>query len=212
MFITFEGIDCSGKSTQATLLAKRLEQSGHRVVLLREPGGTTISEQVRSILLDNKHKEMDRITEFLLFSASRAQLVKEVILPALHEDKTVVCDRFYDSSTAYQGWGRGINIEDVKRINHFATLGTVPDITFLIDIPPSESLRRKRLMSGSTVDRMEGSGLAFYEQVRNGYLAIAESEPERFFLIDGMKSVEEIAQEIWRIAKDRLTDGRSATM
>lgn len=212
MFITFEGIDCSGKSTQATLLAKRLEQSGHQVVLLREPGGTTISEQVRGILLDNKHKEMDRITEFLLFSASRAQLVREVILPALHEDKTVVCDRFYDSSTAYQGWGRGINVEDVKRINHIATLGTVPDTTFLIDIPPSESLRRKRLMLGSTVDRMEGSGLAFYEQVRNGYLAIAESEPERFFLIDGMKSVEEIAREIWRIAKDRLTDGRSATM
>ncbi len=181
-------------------------------MLLREPGGTTISEQVRSILLDNKHKEMDRITEFLLFSASRAQLVREVILPALHEDKTVVCDRFCDSSTAYQGWGRGISVEDVKRINHIATLGTVPDITFLIDIPPSESLRRKRLMLGSTVDRMEGSGLAFYEQVRNGYLAITESEPERFFLIDGMKSVEEIAQKIWRIAKDRLTDGRSATM
>jgi len=177
---------------------------GHQVVLLREPGGTTISEQVRDILLDNKHKEMDRITEFLLFSASRAQLVSEVILPALRENKTVVCDRFYDSSTAYQGWGRGINIEDVKRINHIATLGTVPDITFLIDIPPNESVRRKNLMPGSAVDRMEVSGITFYEQVRNGYLAIAKSEPERFVVIDGMKSVKEIAQEVWMVVSDRL--------
>jgi len=204
MLITFEGIDCSGKSTQAKLLVERLEQMGHQVVLLREPGGTTISEQVRDILLDNKHKEMDRITEFLLFSASRAQLVSEVILPALRENKTVVCDRFYDSSTAYQGWGRGINIEDVKRINHIATLGTVPDITFLIDIPPNESVRRKNLMPGSAVDRMEVSGITFYEQVRNGYLAIAKSEPERFVVIDGMKSVKEIAQEVWMVVSDRL--------
>jgi len=204
MLITFEGIDCSGKSTQAKLLVERLEQMGHQVVLLREPGGTTISEQVRDILLDNKHKEMDRITEFLLFSASRAHLVSEVILPALRENKTVVCDRFYDSSTAYQGWGRGINIEDVKRINHIATLGTVPDITFLIDIPPNESVRRKNLMPGSAVDRMEVSGITFYEQVRNGYLAIAKSEPERFVVIDGMKSVKEIAQEVWMVVSDRL--------
>jgi dTMP kinase len=127
-----------------------------------------------------------------------------VILPALGDKKVVICDRFYDSSTAYQGWGRGINIGDINRINQIATLGLVPDITFLIDIQPDESVKRKRSMSGSDTDRMEGAGTKFYDQVRSGYLAIAESEPERFVIINGTRSIEKIEEEIWGILNNLL--------
>jgi dTMP kinase len=204
MFITFEGIDCSGKSTQVTLLKEGLERQGYEVVVVREPGGTRISERVRDILLSNDHAEMNATSEFLLFSAARAQLVSEVIRPALQRNAVVLCDRFDDSSIAYQGWGRGIALAHIEAINTIATFSLKPDVTFLIDISPTESVRRKQLMQGSSEDRMERSGLAFYERVREGYLHIAKAEPQRFIVIDGTKAVHNIAEEIWNIVTSRM--------
>jgi dTMP kinase len=207
MFITFEGIDLCGKTTQAEILVKRLKSLGYDVLFVREPGGTKISEEIRNILLSEQNQEMDPITELFLFSASRAQLVKEAIIPALKSNKIVICDRFYDSTLAYQGYGRGIDIEKIKVINELASSGITPDITFLIDIPVEEIYRRK--MSKSTVtkkdegDRMENSGFDFFERVRNGYLEIAR-ESERFIIIDGMKKIDEISQQIWSIVFEKL--------
>ncbi len=138
MFITFEGLDFSGKSTQATILVEKLKKAHPVVHFLREPGGTKISERIRDILLDKKNLEMTDAAELLLFSAARAQLVKEVIVPALQRGEIVVCDRYYDSTTAYQGYGRGIDLDAVKSINRLATGGTDPDITFFVDIPVDE--------------------------------------------------------------------------
>ncbi len=208
MFITFEGVDLCGKTTQAEILIKKLKDLGYEVVFVREPGGTKISEIIRDILLDLKNREMDSITELFLFSASRAQLVKEVILPALNSGKIVICDRFYDSTLAYQGYGRGIDIEKIKVINELASSGLVPDVTFLIDIPVDEIYRRKsKLIETSGVknstDRMESSGFEFYERVRQGYLEIAKMS-ERFVVIDGMMGIDEISEKIWSIVFEKL--------
>ncbi len=208
MFITFEGVDLCGKTTQAEILIRRLKDLGYDVVFVREPGGTKISEIIRNILLDLRNCEMDSITELFLFSASRAQLVREVILPSLKNGKIVVCDRFYDSTLAYQGYGRGIDIEKIKVINELASFGLTPDITFLIDIPVEEIYRRKQkaVESGNaknTVDRMEISGFEFYERVRWGYLEIAKMS-ERFVVIDGTKGIDEISEKIWSIVFEKL--------
>ncbi len=203
MLITFEGLDCSGKTTQAKLLAERLERMGKRVMILREPGGTTISERIREILLDKKHTQLNRITELFLFSASRAQLVSEVIKPALKKNYIVICDRFYDSTTAYQGWGRGIDIEGIQKIHTVATSGLVPDITFLIDIDASEATRRKKAAELKE-DRMESSGRAFYEKVRKGYFELARKEPKRFVVLKGNKTIDEIGEIIWKTVSARL--------
>jgi dTMP kinase len=204
MFITFEGLDSSGKTTQAVLLVKRLEQSGRKVLFLREPGGTAISEMVRKILLDNKHTEMSMKAELFLFSAARTQLVSEVIQPALKEGKIVISDRFYDSTTAYQGYGRELSLDEIHAINRIATNGTSPDLTLFIDVAMEELINRKRL-SGSSADRMESSGRAFYERVRQGYLAIAKECPSRVIPIDGNLPVETIHEHIWQIIAGRLS-------
>jgi dTMP kinase len=204
MFITFEGIDGSGKTTQAVLLVDRLKNVGNEVVLLREPGGTVVSEKVRDILLDKQHLELNRVAELLLFSAARAQLVNDVILPAIQAGKIVVCDRFYDSSTAYQGYGRGLNLEEVKSINRIATFGTAPDLTLLVEVS-LEEIRRRRQSVGALDDRMESSGTEFYARVRNGYHAVAATEPQRVMIIDGMRSAEKIHNEIWDIVQKRLS-------
>ena len=204
MFITFEGLDFSGKTTQATLLDQRLEQNGHNVVFLREPGGTNISERIRSILLDRNHASMDQATELLLFSASRAQLVSEVILPALKKGKVVICDRFSDSTVAYQGWGRGLNIDAVKSINKVATFGLLPDLTFLIDLSLEDVWTRMKHV-GAAKDRLERSGQEFYERVRDGYLDAANVEPRRFVVLDGSRSVEQIHEQVWKVTADRTT-------
>ncbi len=207
MFITFEGIDLCGKTTQAEILVKRLKSLGYDVLFVREPGGTKISEEIRNILLSEQNQEMDPVTELFLFSASRAQLVKEAIIPALKSNKIVICDRFYDSTLAYQGYGRGIDIEKIKVINELASSGITPDITFLIDIPVEEIYRRKMSKSTATKkdnsDRMENSGFDFFERVRNGYLEIAKRS-ERFIVIDGMKGIDEISQQIWSIVLEKL--------
>ena len=203
MFITFEGLDFSGKTTQANLLVERLKQRGNDVVFLREPGGTKISEKIREILLDKQHLEMNERAELFLFSAARTQLVSEVILPALQRGMIVLCDRYDDSTTAYQGFGRGLNLDQIKTINAMATAGTTPDLTVLVDIDIDEITRRQKA-GGISSDRMESSGRQFYERVRAGYLTIALSEPKRFVVINGMRRTEEIHNEIWNIVYQRL--------
>ncbi len=195
MFLTFEGIDFCGKSTQARLLVERLEKD-HVVRLIREPGGTRISERLREILLDRRHLELTDVAELFLFSASRAQLVAEVIRPAIERSELVICDRYYDSTTAYQGFGRGIDREAISRINALATGGTDPDLTFVIDIPVDEIERRKQ-SAGLSFDRMEISGQQFYGRVRAGYQNMARTL-ERMVLLDGTLPAQEIHQEIWR--------------
>jgi dTMP kinase len=198
MFITFEGIDFCGKSTQAELLKKYFEVKKEKVELIREPGGTDISEHIREILLDKKNNQMVMETEIFLFSAGRAQLVREKIRPFLEDGIHVISDRFHDSTTAYQGYGRGISIETVEKINNLAIGDTVPDITFFIDIPIEEAEIRKSLKTNLDLDRIEVSARYFYEKVRDGYLKIAEKE-ERFRRIDGTKAVEAIHSEIVNI-------------
>lgn len=195
MFITFEGIDFCGKSTQVELLKNYFIHQGKEVIVIREPGGTKISERIREVLLDKKNSEMKMETEFLLFSSSRAQLVREVIIPSLKNNIIVISDRFHDSSTAYQGYGRGLDIEKIKIINSFAIDDTIPDITFLIDTPVEECIKRKALKTQSELDRIELSSMSFYQKVREGYLKIAEQE-KRFFIIDGTKEVEKIHKQI----------------
>jgi dTMP kinase len=204
MFITFEGLDFSGKSTQATILVEKLRSTHAVVHFLREPGGTEISERIREILLDKKNLHMDDAAELLLFSAARSQLVKEVIVPALQRGEIVVCDRYYDSTTAYQGYGRELPLDAVKSINRLATEGEDPDLTFFIDIPVDEIERRKK-KAGMKFDRMESSGKAFYTRVRNGYHEMARRETQRFVIIDGTKDVDGIAGHIWKVVEKKLT-------
>jgi dTMP kinase len=195
MFITFEGIDFCGKSTQVDLLKKYLISQNKTVEIIREPGGTEISEIVRSILLDKKHNHMKMETEIFLFSASRAQMVREKIQPSINKGFYVISDRFHDSTTAYQGYGRGIDLETVSHINKLAIDSTIPDITFIIDIPIFVANERKMKKSESSLDRMELSDNIFFERVRNGYLSIANNE-KRFRIIDGTKTIEEINKKI----------------
>lgn len=204
MFITFEGIDCSGKTTQANLLVERLKEEGRDCVFLREPGGTEISEKIRTLLLDRDHLSMTQLAELFLFSAARTQLVSEVVQPCLELQKIVVCDRFYDSTTAYQGYGRGIDIEAVNKINTIATLGTVPDLTFVLDIELNE-IERRRPPNKRAADRMESGGNLLFERVRRGYLEIARVEPNRCIVVNGMRPRQDIHEEIWEIVGRKLS-------
>ncbi len=181
MFITFEGIDFCGKSTQVELLKSYLVNKNKKVEIIREPGGTNISEEVRNILLDKKNGNMFMETEIFLFSASRAQLVREKIRPYLEKGFYVISDRFHDSSVAYQGYGRGVSIEAVSNVNNLAIGITIPDITFFIDIPIEEAEKRKTGKSINELDRIEISELNFFERVRNGYLEISKKEKDFVF-------------------------------
>lgn len=201
--ITFEGIDFSGKTLQANLLANTLQKKGFAVELFRDPGGTSISEKIRDFLLDKKNKVMAAKTELLLYEASRTQLVTEKIVPALARGKIVICDRFFDSTTAYQGYGRGLELELIRRANEIAIGDIIPDLTFLLDLTPQEALKRKAKM-GDNSDRMEEEELAFHRRVREGYLEMARQEPERFVVLRGEKSREELQHQIWQIVCERL--------
>ncbi len=195
MFITFEGIDFCGKSTQVELLKKYLLKRNKKIEIIREPGGTEISEKVRDILLDRKNNKMYMEAEIFLFSASRAQLVREKIRPYLAEGIYVISDRFHDSTTAYQGFGRGLPIESVKQINKLAIGETVPAVTFFIDIPVEEAERRKRLVENNELDRIEVSDSEFFNKVREGYLSLAKEE-KRFKILNGMLSIEALHEKI----------------
>ena len=194
IFISFEGIDGCGKSTQVDLLIKKLNSLKIRSLLVREPGGSKIAENIRSILLDNANRLMSNETEALLMTASRAQLTREVIIPKLNEGFVVVADRFQDSTIAYQGGGRGLDISFLEMLNLFATNHLIPNITFYIDISAKEGLKRT---ISNEFDRIENAGEAFQVRVRNEYLNLIKKEPQRVFLVDGTKTVTEIHEEIW---------------
>lgn len=190
LFITVEGIDGCGKSTQARLIAAALEAAGHDVLRLREPGGVKISEQIREILLDPANAEMGDVCELLLYEAARAQLVHQVIKPALAAGKTVVCDRFYDSTTAYQAFADGLDRDMVFQANELAVDGCRPNLTLVFDLPVEDALRRR---SGREAeDRLELKGLEFQERVAAGFRAVAADEPDRVKLIDAGESIAEV--------------------
>jgi dTMP kinase len=195
MFITFEGIDFCGKSTQIELLKSYLLKNKKKVQVIREPGGTEISEKIRTMLLDKENSKMLMETEFLLFSASRAQLVREKIRPYLDEGIYVISDRFHDSSTAYQGYGRGISIEVVLSIHKLAIGNTIPDVTFFIDIPVDAAEQRRQEKLSEYLDRIEISDMGFFSRVRNGYLELAKNE-NRFRILNGMDNIEKIHEKI----------------
>ena len=190
MLITFEGIDGCGKSTQLLRLADWFNAQNREVLVVREPGGTSIGEKIRCILLDKKNDEMRSVTELLLYEAARAQITSQVIRPAVESGKIVICDRFFDSTFAYQGYARGLGEELVKNLNMIATEGLSPNITFLLDLPVETALQR-RLGRGEAEDRLEAMGLEFQRTVREGYLAIAEVD-SRIKCINASQSVEDI--------------------
>lgn len=190
MFVTFEGIDGSGKTTQITLLKEYLELNGKSVVCVREPGSTVLSESIRAILLESK-ESIDPISETLLFCAARAQLVSATILPELKSGKIVLCDRYTDSTVVYQGYGRGISIDQIFATNEFATKALEPDITFFLDVPVNQAKKRAEERKVDA-DRMEGAGEIFFENVRKGYLELLQRFPHRIKYIDGKDSVDNI--------------------
>lgn len=204
MFISFEGIDGSGKSTQLAMLRTWLEQRGFRIVTVREPGATHLSESIREILLSNK-QTITPTAELLLFSAARTHLVETVIRPALERSDVVLCDRFVDSTTAYQGYGRLLDLREVDLCNSLATHGVMPSVTFFIDVPYEEAQMRMQFhASPAEPDRMERSGRDFFERVRAGYLAIAEGEPQRFVIVNGVQDRDRIHAEIVAHMEERL--------
>ena len=203
MFITFEGLDFSGKSTQAKMLHEYLQSIGVKCLLLREPGGTKISEKVREIILDRKHIEMTPLTEFMLFSASRSQLVSQVVRPHLKKGYVVICDRYYDSSTAYQSYGGSLELKDVQNVNEIATGGLKPDLTILIDLTPKAAFSRAHKRA-SAKDRMENKNLTFYNKVYRGFKDIANHNKKRFVVIKGTLSIEEISLAIRTTVNKKL--------
>jgi len=203
MFITLEGPEGSGKSTQALMLAQFLSDNGFSVVTTREPGGTSIGYQIRGVLHDVANEEMESETEFLLYSASRAQLVREVIRPALLESKVVLCDRYADSSLAYQGYGRGLDLDTLLAVTEFATGGLVPDLTLLLDIDVEQGLSR-RIDGDEEMNRLDLQEIAFHQRVREGYHQLAAAGPERWVLVDAGRRPEEIQRDLRRIVLERL--------
>ncbi|MEW6181208.1 MAG: dTMP kinase [Chloroflexota bacterium] len=182
MFITLEGPEGSGKTTQISRLADHLREQGYRVLTLREPGGTPISEQVRAVLMNLANTAMHPRTEILLFLAARAQLVEEVIRPALAQGEIVLCDRYADSTLAYQGYGHGVDLETLRQLLQFATGGLRPDLTFLLDVDPLVGLRRKQ--KEGEWNRMDAYDAEFHRRVREGYLQLAQAEPQRWVIVD----------------------------
>ena len=201
-FISFEGIDGSGKSTQAKLLIERLNSNSIETCFVREPGGTKISEEIRNILLDDRAEEISSRTEALLMCASRAQLTKNIITPELKAGKWVIADRYSDSTLAYQGGGRGIDLDWLVRLNNFATFGIEPDVTFYIDIDPNIGLQRRKNISA---DRIESAGLEFQNEIRNKYLEIIDNFSNRCVLVDGKLSIKEISHLVWKEIKNRTS-------
>jgi len=198
-FITFEGIDGCGKSTQARLLLEHMNTSGVETILVREPGGTNISESIRDILLHSSSSQMGDRTESLLMTASRAQLTQEFIIPNMDQGKFVIADRYSDSTLAYQGGGRNLDIEWLIELNNYATFTLLPDITFFVDIRPEEALRRQ----DSDKDRIEGEGIEFQTRVRKTYQILAERFNDRYVIIDGYAEKGDIHQKVLNEMKRR---------
>ncbi len=198
LLITFEGPEGSGKSTQIRLLAQTLVDQGLPVLTTREPGGTAIGNAIRALLLDPAHSEMSPRAETLLFTAARAQLVDEIIRPALAAGQIVLCDRYADSTLAYQGYGHGQSLEELRRLNRYATGGLQPDLTIYLDLDPELGLARKQAAAQKEWNRMEEQALDFHRAVRRGYLALAAQEPNRWLVIDATQPVDWVQRTIWQ--------------
>lgn len=214
LFISFEGLDGSGKSTQIARLAQRLRAAGYDVLLTREPGGTAIGDQIRSILHDVRNTEMTALAEFLLYSASRAQLVRQVIRPHLERGGTVLCDRFADSSIAYQGYGRQLDLDWVRYVTRLVTEGIVPHLTVYLDLPVEIGLARKQAAFAAQQgerNRLDLQPLEFYQRVRDGYLRMARAEPQRWLVVDATQPIDQVQQFIWeRLQHVSLEIGEAA--
>jgi len=204
MFITFEGPEGGGKSTQIRLLAAYLRERGYSVEVTREPGGTTIGDQIRAVVHDTAHTKMAPTAEVLLYSSSRAQIVSEIIRPALEAGRIVLCDRFADSTMAYQGYGRGLDRDMLATLTHIATGGLTPDLTLLLDLDVTCGLTR-RLTEGDEMNRLDLEAVDFHERVREGYFALATAEPDRWVIIDADRPVAKVAADIQRIVSERIT-------
>ena len=200
-FITFEGCEGSGKSTQLTLLKNYFDKNGNDYIFTREPGGTPISEKIRNIILDNGNKEMCAECEALLYASSRVQLLKEIVIPALTAGKIVLCDRYIDSSLSYQAYARGLGYDFVAKINDFAFKNCMPDITVFFDIDPCDAFLRKG--GADKNDRLEQSGIEFHKKVYEGYKELAKKFPERIVSIGAAKGKEEIHREVLNILRDK---------
>jgi dTMP kinase len=211
IFITFEGPDGSGKTTQLKKVAQELQKLGHDVLVTREPGGTAISDKIRSIILDPVNEEMVDQAEVLLYAASRAQHVHELILPALKAGRIVLCDRFIDASVAYQSYGLGVDIEMVKNISKYASSGLQATRTYMMDVPVEVSLERLNQRAGATeftqqLDRIEQKNVDYHSRVRAGFHQIASDHPDRVIMIDANRDVERIAADIWQDCKQLLEE------
>ncbi len=203
LFITFEGPEGCGKTTQIKLLAEVLTARGCNVLNLREPGGTSIGDQIREVLHDLRNTEMHARAEILLYNAARAQIVEQRIKPHLAAGGIVLCDRFADSTLAYQGYGRGLDLSDVRHIVAFATQNLKPDLTLYLDIDVEAGLARRRT-GGGEWNRMDDQTVEFYRRVREGYRALMAEEPQRWVSIDASRSVEDVQQEIWSVVQSRI--------
>jgi dTMP kinase len=203
MFITLEGPEGSGKTSQTPLLAEFLTAKGHRVVTTREPGGTDIGNQVREVLMRMANTAMQPRTEILLFLAARAQLVEELIRPKLAQGSVVICDRYADSTLAYQGYGHGMDLELLRTFLNFATGNLWPDLTLLFDIDPEEGLHRRK-RSGGEWNRLDAYALAFHQRVRAGYRALASQDPQRWVVIDAGQPFEQVQTQIRQVVLERL--------
>lgn len=194
LFISIEGLDGSGKTTQVRHIREYFENRGHKILLLREPGGTEIGEKIREILLDAQNIEMDSVAEMLLYASSRAQIMAQKVIPALEEGITVICDRFIDSSIAYQGYGRQLDIDEVYNVNYTAVRHILPDITFFLDQYPDTSLRRRK--EASKADRLENEKMEFHNRVYKGYKELCGKYPERIKVLNAEESIEDISKKI----------------
>lgn len=195
LFITFEGTDGAGKTTQIQRLSADLRHADHDICLTREPGGTPISEQIRDMLLNPDHSEMAATTELLLYAASRAQHVSEVIKPALEAGKIVISSRFADAMVVYQGYGRGLDLEQINRLNRIATEGVTPDVTFVLDLPVEIGLQRVQKSRGG-LDRLEREKIEFHQRLRDGYRALVQQEPQRLKIIDARAAPDQVYAQI----------------
>ena len=204
MFITIEGPEGSGKTTAVNYAVSKLEEMGYQIVRTREPGGTPISEQIRNVILDKANTSMDKRTEALLYAASRRQHLVEKVWPAIKEGKIVVCDRYLDSSLAYQGGARGLGVDNILQVNMFATEGTFPDLTLLFDIDPELGLARINANADREVNRLDLEKIEFHRTVRNTFLELAKRYPERFVIIDASQSKEEVANKTLEVILSRL--------
>ena len=204
MFITFEGPDGSGKSTVIKAVYERLINDGYSVILTREPGGTPIAEKIRDVILDNSNTALDARTEALLYAASRRQHLVEKIWPAIKEGKIVLCDRFLDSSLAYQGEGRKLGIENILNVNLFATENTYPDLTLFFNISPEEGLKRVSKDKKRVADRLDNENANFHQEVYNGFLKVNSMYKDRIQILDATKSLNEVIENAYKIIKSKL--------